>query len=185
MLLVTGGSGSGKSSYAEGRVQEFAVQRGAALYYLATMQVYGDEGRKKVRRHIELRRGKGMITIEKTRDVRDSVSSMEAGERCLILEDIGNLVANEMFLDNGEIRSWQEVSEKVVSDVLLLRQSVSCLVLVTNQVFEDGISYEEGTRNYQRALGQVNRLLAREASEVVEVVVGIPQIIKPKIPYEG
>lgn len=191
MLLVTGGSGCGKSSYAEKRIQEFAMNRGAEIYYLATMQVYGDEGRKKVQRHIELRRGKGMITIEKTRNVqeaiplmekmrkpREVISTAEKQDQCVILEDLGNLVANEMFLENGEISNWQAVAQKVVADILLLDKCVSYLVLVTNNVFEDGISYEEGTRNYQMALGKVNASLAREALEVVEVVVGIPQTIK-------
>ena len=191
MLLVTGGSGCGKSSYAEKRIQEFAAKNGADIYYLATMQVYGDEGRKKVQRHIELRRGKGMITIEKTRNVqeaiplmekmrkpREVISTAEKQDQCVILEDLGNLVANEMFLENGEISNWQAVAQKVVADILLLDKCVSYLVLVTNNVFEDGISYEEGTRNYQMALGKVNASLAREALEVVEVVVGIPQTIK-------
>ena len=66
MILVTGGSGCGKSSYAENRIQELARAQDGTIYYLATMQVYGEEGRRKVQRHIELRRGKGMITVEQT-----------------------------------------------------------------------------------------------------------------------
>ena len=175
MLLVTGGSGCGKSAYAEKRIQEFAAGRGDAIYYLATMQVYGEEGRKKVERHKELRRGKGMITIEQTRDVIEAIPKLQERSCCVILEDLGNLVANEMFQENAESIGWQEVSEKVITQILLLRERVSHLVLVTNNVFEDGIRYEEGTMQYMNALGCVNTALAKAASEVVEVVVGIPQ----------
>lgn len=59
--VVTGGSGSGKSEYAEKLIAESALHR---LIYVATMMVWDDEGRKRVRRHREMRSGKGFITIE-------------------------------------------------------------------------------------------------------------------------
>ena len=39
MILVLGGSGCGKSAYAEKRIQEAAEKVRATIYYLATMQV--------------------------------------------------------------------------------------------------------------------------------------------------
>ncbi len=62
MALVIGGSGSGKSSYAE----ELAVSLSspaAKKYYLATMQVFGREGEQRVERHRALRRGKGFLPL--------------------------------------------------------------------------------------------------------------------------
>ena len=49
IALVIGGSGSGKSAYAE----QMAVKAAGngSLYYVATMQVYDEEGKKKVERH--------------------------------------------------------------------------------------------------------------------------------------
>ena len=43
MHLVTGGSGSGKSAYAEQQVLEAGD---APRYYIATMMPYGEEGRR-------------------------------------------------------------------------------------------------------------------------------------------
>ena len=45
MHLVTGGSGSGKSAYAEQQVLEAGD---APRYYIATMMPYGEEGRRRV-----------------------------------------------------------------------------------------------------------------------------------------
>ena len=59
--LVYGGSGSGKSSFAEQLLLSSKAER---KYYLATMQVYDDEGRAKVLRHQEMRAGKGFVTIK-------------------------------------------------------------------------------------------------------------------------
>ena len=44
MVLVTGGSGSGKSAFAEDRVLSFGD---AKRVYIATMQPFDEEGKKK------------------------------------------------------------------------------------------------------------------------------------------
>ena len=54
--LVTGGSGSGKSAYAESRICEWNRQDPKPLFYIATMYPYGEETEKKIERHRMLRR---------------------------------------------------------------------------------------------------------------------------------
>lgn len=178
MVLVTGGSGCGKSAYAEKRIRELAAKDQETIYYLATMQVYGEEGRKKVERHVALRRGKGMLTIEQTRNVADCIPEMAKGPRAVLLEDLGNLVANEMFQDDGSMVSWERVSEKILDQIREIDSVTSSFVIVSNNVFEDGIEYEDGTINYIRALGRLHQELAGKAAEVTEVVAGIPVMIK-------
>ena len=178
MTLIIGGSGSGKSSYAEQYVKEYAAE--SQKYYLATMQVFdGDqEGRAKVARHRQLRRGKGFVTIEQPRDIDCALDKMISGvQKTALLECISNLTANEMFL--GEhCRSAEQVSVKVIGEVRRLNQGVAHLVVVSNNVFEDGIAYDETTMEYIRAMGAVNQKLAAMADRVVEVVVGIHIVLK-------
>ena len=108
ITLVLGGSGSGKSAYAE-----HLLDGKTNKYYSATMQVYDAEGGKKVARHRRLRAGKGFVTMEQPRDIGEvdfskrAQQAMEppdrAGQnvterpRCALLECMSNLVANEMF----------------------------------------------------------------------------------------
>ena len=49
ITLIIGGSGSGKSAYAEDYV--LAAAADLPKYYIATMQVYDAEGERKVERH--------------------------------------------------------------------------------------------------------------------------------------
>ena len=49
---------------------------------------------------------------------------------------------------------------------------------MTNNVFEDGVCYDESTMNYIKAMGIVNRGLTEMAERVVEVVAGIPVAVK-------
>lgn len=207
ITLITGGSGSGKSAYAEKYICHASNEKGfKEKYYIATMQVFDEEGQRKIDRHRRLRAGKGFITIEQPRDIQDAVSKLQS-ENCLktgrsaLLECMSNLVANEMFppvdasdtkeagvkkeaLDEPDnMRDYENtlislVSKKVLKDVSILSENVAELVIVTNNVFEDGVCYDESTMNYIKTMGIVNRGLAAMAESVVEVVAGIPVAVK-------
>ncbi len=176
MVLVVGGSGSGKSSYAEKTAVSLA-QSGMKKYYLATMQVFDDEGRKKVDRHRKLRNGKGFFTIEQPVRISSALEKMEDGDRAVLLECISNLTANEMFSEKKTMTEIQ-VTENVIRDIKMLKEQTNHLVVVSNNIFEDGITYDETTTKYIRAMGKINQKLAALADRVVEVVEGIPVIIK-------
>jgi len=190
IALVIGGSGSGKSAYAE----QMAVKAAGngSLYYVATMQVYDEEGKKKVERA-----GKGFLTIEQPRRLKEAAKKVAtekvsagkvAAERVpagkiVLLECMSNLVANEMFseenlsavMDEAKIK---QLSHEIISGVTALQDSCDILIIVTNQIFEDGIRYDASTMDYIRLLGDINRQIAERAEQVVEVVAGIPIFIK-------
>lgn len=205
IALVIGGSGSGKSAYAE----QMAVKAAGngSLYYVATMQVYDEEGKKKVERHQKMREGKGFLTIEQPRRLKEaakkvatekvatekvSAGKVAAGKvaaervpagKIVLLECMSNLVANEMFseenlsavMDEAKIK---QLSHEIISGVTALQDSCNILIIVTNQIFEDGIRYDASTMDYIRLLGDINRQIAERAEQVVEVVAGIPIFIK-------
>ncbi|MCI8894364.1 MAG: cobinamide kinase [Lachnospiraceae bacterium] len=177
MILVTGGSGSGKSAYAE----ELAVSlttAGGQRYYLATMQPFGEEGRRRIERHKKLREGKGFLTIEQPTAIHQALGQMEQEGGTALLECLSNLAANEMF-GAGEPKSQQQVTDTIVQGVELLRAHTEHLVVVGNNVFEDGVEYDAATMAYIRAMGRIQQRLAAMADRVVEVVVGIPLSVKP------
>ena len=181
MVLVVGGSGSGKSSYAEemavSLAQESVKQIAMKKYYLATMQVFDKEGREKVDRHRNLRRGKGFLTIEQPTGIWGALEKMEDGDRTVLLECISNLTANEMFPEEQAVTEMQ-VTDNVIRDIKMLKDQTNHLIVVSNNVFEDGITYDDATTKYIQAMGKINQKLAALADRVVEVVAGIPVIIK-------
>jgi adenosylcobinamide kinase/adenosylcobinamide-phosphate guanylyltransferase len=180
VTLVTGGSGSGKSEYGE----QLIMESGAPLrYYIATMEVFGEEGRLKVARHRKLRAQKGFLTIEKKRDLHE-ISLPGEEKKAVLLECVSNLAANEMFCENAsggsELETFmpEALAEKLTDDISNLRKQADCLVIITNEVGADGREYDPSTAAYIRLLGEVNRRLARMADRVVEVVYGIPVVLK-------
>lgn len=171
-VLITGGSGSGKSEYAEKLMctEEDSLE---GRYYIATMMPSGREGQKRMERHRKQREGCHFKTKEWYRDLH----SLELPGGCdVLLECMSNLLANEMFGqgEDGGMPHPEVVCRKILEGVEHLHSQCRNLTVVTNEVFSDGILYDDATMEYIRCLGQINRRLAQMADTVVEVVYSIP-----------
>ena len=165
LTLVTGGSGSGKSEFAE----DLSVAcKSENLIYIATMFPYDDESLKKVERHRKMRENKNFKTIECFKDLKDA----DIPENSTVLLDcMSNLVANEMYLESGA----KELTVKnILAGVLEIKNKCENFVIVTNEVFSDGIDYDDETIRYIKYIGEINKQIGKEADNVVEVVYSIP-----------
>jgi len=168
IVLVTGGSGCGKSTWAEKLIASLPMEK---RVYIATMQVYDDESVQRVARHRAQRADKGFRTIECEKDLASA--QVEEGS-IVLLEDLVNLMANEMF-DGGDVR-------RIVPALHELAKKCRHLIMVTNDVFSDGIDYAESTQEYLRQLAHLNNAAAQIADSVVEVVYSIPIAVKGELP---
>ena len=168
LILVSGGSASGKSEFAEGLITASDLERRA---YLATMQVWDTESVRRVERHRQMRAGKGFETVECPTNLAGAV--LPAGCAAL-LEDLSNLTANEFFRPEGPEGAF----ERVLSGVEHAAGQAKLLVVVTNELFTDGMEYDPTTAAYLDVLARLNRAVARRADVVYEVVCGIPVLWK-------
>lgn len=132
------------------------------------MQAFDEESHRRIRRHRHMRAGKGFETIERYTELNELLIPKDC---VVLLECMSNLVANEMFREDG---FHPEVAEKITEGVKNLLSQAKHVVIVTNEIFSDGILYEEESEQYKKELGQINQKLAEMAEEVVEVVYGIP-----------
>jgi len=168
VLYVTGGSGSGKSLYAETRILEMG---GGKRLYLATMDS-GDAGsRKRIERHRAMRAGKGFTTVERARDLGALDSALLDGADVL-LEDLPNLTANELFGPGGGDAARAE--EAVERGLCHLRRCCRNVVIVGNEIGSDGVRWTDGMQDYLQLTARADRLAAGLADEVIEVVCGRP-----------
>ena len=194
LYIVTGGSGSGKSEYAEQTAVQCRNRTGGTLWYLATMRIWDDEGRKRVERHRRMRAAKGFETIERytgleTLELRETFEELNpagldaeqetdslkywesrrvAQKQVLLLECMSNLVLNEFYdQENG-------AEERILQGIKHLQKQCGDLIIVTNEIFSDGVTYEPESERYIERLGRINRELGQMADSVTEVVYGIP-----------
>jgi len=168
IVLLTGGSGCGKSTYAEKLID--AMPREGRVY-LATMQVYDEESVRRVSRHRAQRSDKGFETVERPMDL---AGLTVAPGSTVLLEDLPNLLANEMF-DGGD---WRRIEPGLRA----LAGRCLNLVMVTNDVFSDGVAYAPETQEYLRRLAHINAFAAAMADYAAEVVYSIPVPIKGEAP---
>ncbi|MBP3925900.1 MAG: bifunctional adenosylcobinamide kinase/adenosylcobinamide-phosphate guanylyltransferase [Clostridium sp.] len=169
LFLITGGSGSGKSEYAEQLVMELG---GLRRLYLATMRVWDEEGSLRVERHRRQRAGKGFVTAERFTDLTGFAETLEEPFDTILVECMSNLALNEFY------ESEERTAERILDGVKCLRGCCRNLIIVTNEIFSDGITYDPVTERYLELLGTVNCLLASLANEVTEVIYGIPVPVK-------
>ena len=191
--LVIGGSASGKSEYAERHVMALS---GGPRIYIATMERFGEEAEARIARHRALRRGRGFETVE----CCQNIGSLTLPENSnVLLEDLGNLVANEMFTGSGSPEGTgtpspegtgtpspegagtpfpEEITallpDRIAEEIEKLRAGCAHLTIVANDVFCGGKEYEGETLTYLRVLAKLSRQLAQKADRVVEVVCGRP-----------
>ena len=169
LTIIIGGAGSGKSAFAEAHVCKLTGRK----IYLATMLPSDGESQKRVGKHRAQRAGRGFETIERGFDLENA--AIPAGANVL-LEDLSNLLANEMYEpDGGGMEAVRRGLRHLIS-------ACGNLTIVTNEIFSGGADYDEESLRYMRALADLNRALAVRADLVVEVVCGLPNVLKGELP---
>lgn len=163
ITLIIGGSGSGKSEFSE----KLAMECSGKKYYIATMAAKDEESLKKVQRHRDMRSGKNFETIEAERNL--ALVNIDGGT--VLLECISNLVANEVF---GEGGGTGNAYKSIIKGINELVKKAENFIIVSNEIFSDGVIYDEETVKYIALLSKVNDYLSKLADEVIEVVYGIP-----------
>lgn len=165
LTLITGGSGSGKTEFAEDLSVSYKSNN---LIYIATMFLYDNESLKKVERHKRMRDHKNFKTIECFKNLK---SLFISNNSTVLIDCMSNLVANEMYLEGG---AKDKTVQEVIRGIESINNQAENLVIVTNEVFSDGIVYDDDTMRYIRNLGEINKEIGKKADNVVEVVYSIP-----------
>lgn len=156
IALVTGGASSGKSAYAE----DLTLTLPGPYVYAASMRHGDGETEARIERHRAMRAGKGFTTLELVGgDVPPWTPDGALGPTVLV-EDLGNVVANG------------------IEDVLEVLFTYPNVVVVGNEVGSDGIRYDDFTRAYIERIGALACTIGAAADVVVEVVAGVPHVVK-------
>lgn len=173
LYVITGGSGSGKSAYAENLAVSLAEKENSQLVYIATMIPQPGETQEKITRHRDMRAGKGFETVECFTGLsKVSLPEIKGDKqgRVILLDCMSNLTANELYSDSG---AKEETVSQIMKGLHRLQRVSGHVVIVTNEVCsaceDDGPDME----HYKQVLSQINCTMGKEAQAVVEVVYGI------------
>ena len=167
MILVGGGSRSGKSSAALRLLQSAGPRQG----FIATAQAWDDEMRDRIARHRQ-ERSPEIVTWEEPFAVADRIRK-EDGQYdailvdCLTLWLINVIMAGTGSLEN-ECSNLVEAAAEAKTTVILVTNEVGCGIVPENAL----------ARQFRDAAGKLNQQAAHRASEVHWLIFGIGMRIK-------
>lgn len=175
-ILVTGGSRSGKSRYA----QQLAESLSGSRAFIATCPVLDDEMQERVRKHRQDRQSGGWCTIEEPVDLAAAIR--KAHSRKVVLVDCLTLWVSNVLFEAGE--RGKQVSEAQIArrckDVLAAcLEHPGTIIFVTNEVGMGIVPESAVSRRFRDLAGRTNQVIAAACDEVFLVVCGQVLKIKP------
>ena len=154
------------------------------MYYIATMEPFGAETKRKIERHRQMRAGKGFQTIECYTELSEKAKALKGTHASVLLECMSNLTANELYRrvcqaeHEGKEAEAYGAAEKAVEAVwqgmMALCEACDQIVVVTNEVFSECSRDSKDMVRYKQVLSEINCKMAKMADRVTEVVYGIP-----------
>ena len=114
--VVTGAGASGKSSFAESLLEQSEAKR---KIYAATMIVWDDECRARVKKHRQMREKKGFETAERPVDLGELFVPEDGA---VLVECMSNLAANEVFSPEG---AKEHAYEAICDGILHLKEQAA------------------------------------------------------------
>jgi len=165
IILITGGTRSGKSRRAEARACAFPQRP----VYVATAEALDREMAERIEMH-RARRGNGWIEREVTIDLVPTLIETDGGGARLV--DCLTLWLSNLLHAK---RDW---SREVARLADALPRQRSPVVMVTNEVGLGIVPDNALARAYRDAAGHMNQAIAGVADEVEFVVAGLPLKLK-------
>ena len=172
LIFVTGGSRSGKSTFAEARAKQHA-----RVAYVATSPITDDEMAERIRHHRE-RRPAHWQTIEEQLHVPQVVETAAQDADCILVDCITLWITNLMLAPGqadatdddilDEVRALCRVAKACGAEVIVVTNEVGCGIVPDNAL----------SRRFRDLVGWTNQTLAAEADEVHRLTAGIPQRLK-------
>ena len=173
--LITGGSRSGKSAYAQRLAETLRGPRA----FVATCPVIDAEMAERVRKHQEARRKGEWETIEAPVDLAGAIRG--AAEFRVLLVDCLTLWANNLLYEaegRGERFSEEEMAGQCRELIEACGAFAGTVLFVTNELGMGIIPENETARRFRDIAGRMNQLVAAAAEAVTLVVSGLPVILK-------
>lgn len=182
LIYVTGGARSGKSTFAEKKVNELSNE----IIYVATAIAFDDEMKFRIDLH-KKQRPSSWYTIEVYKNIIDRLKQYNKNYDGVLLDCI-TLMVNNIMMD--ELEDWDNIKaedtvniekrviEEVNSIIEYTKMNDITFVIVTNEIGSGIVPIYSSTRLYRDIVGRANQLLAQAADEAYLLVSSLPISLK-------
>ena len=181
-IFLSGGAKNGKSTLAQHLTR--ALAKDGPMYYVATMIPVDEEDRARIRRHLSEREGWGFETIEQGRDIlaclepdaRTADGKPINSKGVFLFDSVTALLSNEMF-PYGEDMDL-DCGKRLAEELLKFARQTGNTVFVSDYIYSEARDFDETTECYRRTLAMLDRTLAAECDQVIEVTFGMKYLYK-------
>jgi len=176
IILVTGGSRSGKSDYAESLARAGAGER----YYLATCppcQEGDPEMQARIAIHQQRRSGHGWQTVEEPVAIARVLGALPP-DASVLIDCLTLWISNLLYAHQAGALDERQMAAMAEEVLAVAGGRDGQVVMVTGEVGCGLVPELELARRYRDLVGGCNQVMAAAADQVVHVVCGIPHVIK-------
>ncbi|ACB84522.1 bifunctional adenosylcobinamide kinase/adenosylcobinamide-phosphate guanylyltransferase [Natranaerobius thermophilus] len=190
LVLITGGSASGKSYYAEQLASQLESKHSEldGVIYVATSRVEDQEMSQRVLKH-KNRRPEHWDTVVAPKLNWEDINQIVQKNQIVLIDSISMYLSNNLldFIgsndpDNLDASCMEKFiyQQKAQMDELcnLFLQGTATVITVSDEVGWGLVPAHKMGRLYRDLVGRMNQILAQKAQEVSLVVSGIPTRIK-------
>lgn len=181
IILVTGGTRSGKSEFAE----DLALRMGGPVTYLATLAPGDEEMQRRVALHRE-RRPARWTTIEEALEIPSRLDEAGSKPGVLLIDCLtgwlSNLLLSQTLPQPGATEAQKEeyIDQMVEALVAAAGRSSASVIIVTDEVGMGLVPPYPLGRLFRDMAGKAGRRMASAADEVYLVVAGLAVEIKSR-----
>ena len=175
IILITGGSRSGKSTYAQNLAESIPGSR----TYIATCPPLDEEMAARIQKHRAQRQASLWQTLEETIDLAGAL--LKTRESQVRLVDCLTLWINNLLYEaekQGQEITEEDMLERCTQLLTACKELPGTVIFVTNEVGMGIVPDNPLARHYRDLAGRCNQIMAAGADRVILMVSGLPLNIK-------
>ncbi len=169
ITFILGGARSGKSNYA----LMLAKKRAQKTAFVATCQALDNEMKQRIQLHKKARPADWQ-TFEEPYDILKVLKKIGGKFDCIVIDCLTLMVSNLMLSKYNN----NFIEAKITEIIKHLKKIHGRSIIVSNEVGLGIVPVNRLARNFRDIAGSVNRIVARDADEVLFIVSGIPVQVK-------
>jgi adenosylcobinamide kinase/adenosylcobinamide-phosphate guanylyltransferase len=176
VILVTGGSRSGKSSYA----QRIGEGLDGPRAFVATCPVLDDEMAERVRKHQLERQSSDWKTLEETVDLAGALRGARDSYKVVLVDCLSLWINNLMHEAQveGEGLTEDDIAHRCRELLDACDELSGTVIFVTNEVGMGIVPDNPASRLFRDLAGRCNQAMAAGADKVTLVSCGLPLHLK-------